>query len=210
MVLASNPVASVIRLAARPVGAQSSSLTPLAARMRRIELTIVVLPTPGPPVITSTLDRSARRIAVHLALGERQAGLLLDPGHRLVGVDIGPGQLAVRPALQPLGDDLLGPVEPGQKDARGLADRVGDDGALGQFEVERGQDQILGDLEQARPRAAAVRQSAGRNGLRRSLRSARSEMPARTRIMAVFSMPSFMAIASAVLKPMPRMSRASR
>jgi hypothetical protein len=35
------------------------------------------------------------------------------------------------------------------------------------------------------------------------------EMPARTRIMAVFSTPSFMAIASAVLKPMPRMSRAS-
>src|SRR5712672_37325 len=36
------------------------------------------------------------------------------------------------------------------------------------------------------------------------------EMPARTRIMAVFSTPSFMAIASAVLKPMPRMSRARR
>ena len=30
------------------------------------------------------------------------------------------------------------------------------------------------------------------------------------RIVAVFAMPSFMAIASAVLKPMPRMSRASR
>ena len=36
------------------------------------------------------------------------------------------------------------------------------------------------------------------------------EMPARTRIMAVLSMPSFMAMASAVLKPMPRMSRARR
>src|SRR5271167_2036015 len=35
-------------------------------------------------------------------------------------------------------------------------------------------------------------------------------MPARTRIIAVFSMPSFIAIASAVLKPMPRMSRARR
>src|SRR5580692_12552007 len=33
-------------------------------------------------------------------------------------------------------------------------------------------------------------------------------MPARTRIMAVFSTPSFIAMASAVLKPMPRMSRA--
>ncbi len=35
-------------------------------------------------------------------------------------------------------------------------------------------------------------------------------MPARTRIIAVFSMPSRAAMASAVLKPMPRMSRASR
>src|SRR5262245_187362 len=63
MVLASNPVASVMRLAARPVGAQSKSLTPLAARMRRIALTMVVLPTPGPPVMTRALDISASRIA---------------------------------------------------------------------------------------------------------------------------------------------------
>jgi hypothetical protein len=36
------------------------------------------------------------------------------------------------------------------------------------------------------------------------------EMPARTRISAVFSMPSFAAIWSAVRKRMPRMSRAKR
>ena len=35
-------------------------------------------------------------------------------------------------------------------------------------------------------------------------------MPARTRIGAVFSIPSLAATTSAVLKPMPRMSRASR
>ena len=55
MVLASKPVASVMRLAARPVGAQSRSLAPFAARIPRIALTIVVLPTPGPPVMTRTL-----------------------------------------------------------------------------------------------------------------------------------------------------------
>jgi hypothetical protein len=37
-----------------------------------------------------------------------------------------------------------------------------------------------------------------------------NEMPARTRIMAVLSMPSLPAITSGRLKPMPRMSRASR
>ena len=63
------------RLAARPVGAQSRSLTPLAARMRRIELTMVVLPTPGPPVMTSTFDSRASRIALILAFRQRQAGL---------------------------------------------------------------------------------------------------------------------------------------
>ena len=63
MVFASNPVASVIRLAARPVGAQSSMLTPFAARMRRIAFTMVVLPTPGPPVMTSTLEARANRMA---------------------------------------------------------------------------------------------------------------------------------------------------
>ena len=34
-------------------------------------------------------------------------------------------------------------------------------------------------------------------------------MPARTRTIAVFSIPSFIAIASAVLNPMPRTSLAS-
>jgi len=52
-----------MRLAARPVGAQRRSLAALADRMRRIEFTMVVLPTPGPPVMTSTFERSARRMA---------------------------------------------------------------------------------------------------------------------------------------------------
>ena len=63
MVLASRPVLSDRRLAARPVGAHSASSTRLAPITLRTELTRVVLPTPGPPVITSTLDASARRSA---------------------------------------------------------------------------------------------------------------------------------------------------
>jgi hypothetical protein len=63
IVFASTPVASVMRFAARPVGAQRSNRTPLAARILRIELTMVVLPTPGPPVITRAFAISAKRIA---------------------------------------------------------------------------------------------------------------------------------------------------
>ena len=59
MVLTSSPVLSDRRLAVRPVGAQRANATRLAPITFRTELTSVVLPTPGPPVMTSTFDRSA-------------------------------------------------------------------------------------------------------------------------------------------------------
>ena len=64
IVFASRPVASLRRLAARPVGAQSSTRAPFAARMRRIAVMIVVLPTPGPPVTTRTFETRASRTAI--------------------------------------------------------------------------------------------------------------------------------------------------
>src|SRR6202158_5477158 len=64
MVLAARPVLSAKRLAARPVGAHSATVTDFAHRVLRLELTKVVLPTPGPPVTTSSL--LARIIASYL------------------------------------------------------------------------------------------------------------------------------------------------
>ena len=62
MVFASAPVASVIRLAARPVGAHSSTwFSPLSSS--RMQLIMVVFPVPGPPVITKTPVSSARTMA---------------------------------------------------------------------------------------------------------------------------------------------------
>ena len=127
MVLASNPVASVMRLAARPVGAQRSSFTPLAESTRRMDLTMVVLPTPGPPVMTSTLERQRQADRRLLAVGKLQAAALLDPGQGLVRIDPGPGELAVDEPQQPLGDGPLGPIETCQEHARRFADAVGDD-----------------------------------------------------------------------------------
>ena len=63
MVFASQAVLSDSRFAARPVGAARATFTPLTTRIFRIELTRVVLPTPGPPVMTRTFDRSASRTA---------------------------------------------------------------------------------------------------------------------------------------------------
>lgn len=72
MVLGSSPVLSDRRLAARPVGAQSATSTPLARSTRRTEFTRVVLPTPGPPVMTRTLERVARvRASRWLGASER-------------------------------------------------------------------------------------------------------------------------------------------
>ena len=63
MVLASRPDSSAMRFAARPVGAHSISRSFFAASTFTSERTSVVLPTPGPPVITSTLWRNAPKKA---------------------------------------------------------------------------------------------------------------------------------------------------
>ena len=62
MVLASKPVASVMRLAARPVGAHSTT-SPSWDRRLMMQLMMVVLPVPGPPVITSTPVSRAEMMA---------------------------------------------------------------------------------------------------------------------------------------------------
>ncbi len=54
------PVVSFNLFAARPVGAHSRHFTFFARKIIRMELTSVVLPTPGPPVITTT--RLARTV----------------------------------------------------------------------------------------------------------------------------------------------------
>ena len=96
-----------------------------------------------------------------------------------------------------------------QKHARRFANPVGDHRALLQLEIECGADELLRYLEQLLgKRDQLFRRQAAMpliHGLGQRIGNA-----ARTRTKAVFSMPSFMAMASAVLKPMPRISRARR
>ena len=63
MVLASRPVTSDIRLAARPVGAHSATLQPDCSSRSMMALMVVVLPVPGPPVRMKILCCSACRMA---------------------------------------------------------------------------------------------------------------------------------------------------
>ena len=108
MVLASVFVDSDKRLAARPVGAHSSTFTPLARMIRRMLLTTVVLPTPGPPVITVTLPLTARATA-------SRWDFELDVAHTGLGADQG-----VVGNTQPLGDGIGG-HEPDTVDVEGQA-----------------------------------------------------------------------------------------
>jgi hypothetical protein len=48
-----------MRFAARPVGVHSSISTSFALRICKIEFTMVVLPVPGPPVMTRTFELRA-------------------------------------------------------------------------------------------------------------------------------------------------------
>ena len=78
MVVAAMDVTSLIRRAARPVGAHNTTFSPesaslpyhvitchvpCAAKHCAIERMTVVLPTPGPPVTTLTLDPSTWQTA---------------------------------------------------------------------------------------------------------------------------------------------------
>jgi hypothetical protein len=89
-----------------------------------------------------------------------------------------------------LGDAAFGEIESAQENAGLSADRVGDDLFMGEFMIQRRTCDAPVDLEK----------------LGRELDERLDRKPA----MALVVMPIFMAIASAVRKPMPAMSRASR
>jgi len=144
-----------------------------------------------------------------LAFGKGKTDTLLDPRQGLVRIDLGPRQRAICKPHQPRGDGALRPMQAGQKDTRRFANPVGDHRALLQLEIERSADELLRNLKQLLgKRYQLLRRQAAMpliHGLGQCIGNPRAHTD-----IAVFSMPSFMAMASAVLKPMPRMSRARR
>ncbi len=83
-----------------------------------------------------------------LAFRKGKPDTLLDPWQCLVRIDPGPRGRAIRKPQQPLGDGALRPIQPRQKHAACFADAVGDNYALGQFEIECGTDEFYRHLEQ--------------------------------------------------------------
>ena len=85
---------------------------------------------------------------IGLAFRKRQAGLALDPGQRLAGIDVRPGQPAARDLQKPFADRPFGPVQATKKNTGGSGNRVRNDRSLGQFEVQSGLNQLLRDFQQ--------------------------------------------------------------
>ena len=210
MVLASRPVLSASRLAARPVGAASATFDSLAASTLRIELTRVVLPTPGPPVTTSTLRAQRQAQRLPLARGQAEPGLLLDPGDRRLERRSPARAAALGQPQQPLGDAALGPVQAGQEHAGPALDRRRPPLAAPASSSASGLVHQLGrDLQQLGGERAQLVAGQAAVALVHGLGQREGDAgpgPDHRRLLD----PQPLAIWSALLKPMPRMSRASR
>ena len=143
MVLASKPVASVMRLAARPVGAHSRMLGALRREDAQDGFDDGGLADAGPAGHDQHLGHQREPDRGDLAFGKGKTDMLLDPRQGLVRIDPGPRQRAICQSHQPLGDGALRAMQTGQKYTGRFANPVGDHRALLQLEIERGADELL-------------------------------------------------------------------
>ena len=211
MVLASRPQASASRRAARPVGAASVGLTPRWTSATSSERSSVVLPVPGPPVITVTLLCSAHRSAARCsadnsippALAAASIALLDHrPAHRAP-----PSQ-----PLHPLGDRGFGVVQAASGKSRDCRRRRGPSATTSPVSTSSSTARAAssGSISSA-ARELMLEVTEGREDVAlvghpfeqvERPRHARAES-------SLCGMPSFSATVSAVRKPMPAMVRAS-
>ena len=209
MVLASRPVDSVSLLAALPVGAQRVTRSLRARRIPRMLFTRVVLPTPGPPVMTITLLASASRTASRWE------------AERVRPVSPSTQGIAFSATISPQGG------APGARRERLAATPTsaryrGARKRQGRPEISSGirfSSMISAPIAWSMTvsgissRAAALRRSSSRAAAqwpRPDISCSTCLTPAWARRGESWASPSLAASASAVLKPTPWMSRASR
>ena len=110
------------------------------------------------------------------------------------------------PEFQPLPCDCpLGPVQPTEEDTGRVFQPSESPRCRRRVPGRARCGSVLPKPRGASLRAVLVPLPAGRYGLLHRLGERMADVPARTRTKAVFAIPSFMAKASAVTKPMPRM-----
>lgn len=151
-----------------------------------------VLANAGPTGDHQHLGNEGLPHRLFLALGKRELGSCLNPRDRLAGVNGWPWRLAAGEPVEHLGDLPLGVVQAGQEDTAPAVEVISNDAALLQLEAEGSLDEVRMDL--CFP-VSGTSSSAGRPQCPSSMASARAKVtPARSRISAVFSMPSLAAI----------------
>ena len=110
---------------------------------------MVVLPTPGPPVITVTLPQHLGHGGA-LRGGQRAARLLLDPGDGFRGINGAPGRCTLEQPQELRGDAHLRALERRQKQAGLAIDVFSDEVFLLEFQGDRLLDDRHGDLQERR------------------------------------------------------------
>ena len=151
MVLASSPVDSVRRLAARPVGAHSRTLGPLGPQDAQDAVDHRGLAHPGPAGDDPDLAGDRHGHGSALGLGQGEPSAALDPGDGKPRVQVPPGRgLVPQPpqARHGQGHALFGPIQRGEEQGRAPVDGLGHQVALGQFGADRLGDDGGGDLQE--------------------------------------------------------------
>jgi len=113
-----------------------------------MELTRVVLPTPGPPAITSTLEARATRTAPRWLSASASFVRCSTQGMALSASIVGHGSFSGRQRLELFGDLPLSPIEPGEEDATAAIEVVGDYVTAFDLETERRFDELGRHFEQ--------------------------------------------------------------
>ena len=111
-------------------------------------LTMVVLPTPGPPVMTRTLDcRANRMAAIWLSASDRPV-LRSIQGSAFSGSMWGQGSGPLVRRRNSLGDDLFSLVQAAEENAGRSIGRVRDHRSVCELDIQSRQGQFRRDLQQ--------------------------------------------------------------
>ena len=141
-------MASLIRLAARPVRRTQQDIDALGGQDAQDRVDDRRLADARPAGDDGDLRGERRAYRVGLAGRQGEPGLALHPGQGLARVDVGPWEIAGGNVENAPGDRAFGPVQAAEEYAGDLPHRVGNHRAVGQLQVQRGADQLAGNLQE--------------------------------------------------------------
>ena len=141
-------MASLIRLAARPGRRAQQDIDALGGQDAQDRVDDRRLADARSAGDDGDLRGERRAYRIGLAGRQGETGLPFHPGQGLARVDVGPWEFAGRDSQKTPGDRAFGPVQAAEEYAGDLHHRVGNHRAFGQLQVQRGVDQLAGNLQE--------------------------------------------------------------